>query len=507
MNGLNLASAVFASTLLCGAVAAQSAHLNVYHETDPAGIRLTAQLRGASGPGWGLLVGLGPEFFQGTSLVLDIGLLDDDGDGDLTYVLPADSIPADHSFVFAGIYKAGPGSVVVTAPASYQFGGVRDCLTLDFETALGADDAVEMVAGRVIQDQWADSGITVSARNNHGGHPDKAILFDSDAPTGGDDDLGVGLGNLLIVAENDVDADDDELVDTPDDEGYGGSLVFDFLGPTRICGVTLVDIDDDPGTELRFYTGGDTLTPFVTIPVLTLGDGSVQDVITDVPGVSRFEVYLEGSGAIGSLDLDLCPRLINFDENSVGQPLDLQVGEVITDQFADLGVLISVVNASTLNDAQNHPDKGILFDTQNPTGDDLDLGTPQPGVFGNDTPLGKVLIIAEDDFDDAPADGLVDDPDDEASGGLITFDFDEAMTVFSIRVLDTDESLEDTISLYDENDVLILPPVAVPNIEDGAVQLVNLNVSGVHKLVVSLAGSGAVTRLRFCPDAEAPVQL
>ena len=130
----------------------------------------------------------------------------------------------------------------------------------------------------------------------------------------------------------------------------------------------------------------------------------------------RMEVEFGGSGAIAEVLVAPCPLVLTFEEETFGKPLDLLPGTWITDQFADLGI-----NISAANDNPMHPNKAILFDTINPTGEDDDLITPGPGL-NNDTPLGKVLIIAEDDVD-ADNDGYVDDPDDEAGGGRITFDF------------------------------------------------------------------------------------
>ena len=62
----------------------------------------------------------------------------------------------------------------------------------------------------------------------------------------------------------------------------------------------------------------------------------------------------------------------------------------------------------------------LIFDSSDPTGGDVDLGTPNeayggPGVgnagASNDTPMGNVAIIAEDLVDNND-DGLIDDPDD-----------------------------------------------------------------------------------------------
>ncbi|MEO0678283.1 MAG: hypothetical protein AAFZ02_12080, partial [Pseudomonadota bacterium] len=75
-------------------------------------------------------------------------------------------------------------------------------------------------------------------------------------------------------------------------------------------------------------------------------------------------------------------------------------GDKIDDELNDLGVTVSATDRHG-----NHKD-AMIFDSANPTGGDHDLET--------DT-LGNVLIISED--------GDSHDPDDNAGGGIFTFDF------------------------------------------------------------------------------------
>ena len=76
-------------------------------------------------------------------------------------------------------------------------------------------------------------------------------------------------------------------------------------------------------------------------------------------------------------------------------------GTVIDD--AHEGVSISAIGGSG---------QAMIFDRANPTGDDGDLGS--------DT-LGGVLIILED--------GDSADPNDNAAGGTLSFDFDTVVTI------------------------------------------------------------------------------
>lgn len=473
------------------------ANLNVYYETDPSGLKFTTRLEGAKGSIYAVFANVQVPGVE--PILIGFAPIGED----FVFDVPKETV---EGLKFPVTLTAGhivEGVVKTTAPADVQLGTAIQCDVIDFNFTIGPDDV--MVAGRQIDDEWADMGMTVSARNSNPLHPDKAILFDTSMVTGGDNDLAtpnpgafdndVALGNVLIVAENDINvAPVDANVDDPDDEAAGGSLRFDFENKAAVCSVTLLDIDETPGTQLRFYRNGDLSTPDEVFDIVSLGDGSVQRVDFFEANLDRFEVFFQGSGAVGPIELIPCPRVVNFDETSTGIPRDFQTGEEITNQYNDIGLTFSAVNNNPM-----HPNKVILFDSENRTGGDDDLLTPNPMVPGNDTPLGKVLIIAENDVDTSPADGLVDDPDDEAAGGQITFQFDYDVTILSARVLDVDMNELDIWRFFDAADMEI-GAIVIPDLPDGNVQLVEPNLSGVRRAVLELGGSGAVTRLRFCPD-------
>ena len=110
---------------------------------------------------------------------------------------------------------------------------------LDFES---------LMHGEIVGGQFSVShGVTISA-TNIGGGPDLAIAFDSTKTGTADPDLedpwtfmgstgnipeGTILGKVLIIAENDEDKNNDNLIDSPDDEGSrpAGSIFFDFDFP------------------------------------------------------------------------------------------------------------------------------------------------------------------------------------------------------------------------------------------------------------------------------------
>ena len=168
------------------------------------------------------------------------------------------------------------------------------------------------------------------------GHPEnRALIFDSSLRTGGDTDLGTpnqtfggpGIGsggesgqpfqndqqlfNVLIVAENLVDANNDGLVDSPDDAHvYGMLLEFDFTSiqapfapeAVTVHSITTIDAGDATHTagEVRIYDDANQLiysidlipggnNGLVTQPLGTFGMG--------VTGAAKMIVQLNGSSA------------------------------------------------------------------------------------------------------------------------------------------------------------------------------------------------------------------
>jgi len=493
-----MAAAALGLATLTPAATAGSA-LNVWYETVPTGFKLTAELSDGVGPGFALVASAGGEGFDANQFsVLGVNALGATGDGKVELFFDADVLPLPESIWihFAALTRVN-GQIEVSDPASLALGKPMHCEALDFQHTIGPDDATIMQAGRVIDEQWADIGVHVSADAKTAGLPDAALLFDTNNPTGGDDDLGVNLGNALIIAENDWDPDNDGLWDSPDDAMFGGSIVFEFDEPASICAITLIDIDELPGSEVRFHRDG--LNQVTTaIGVVSQGDKSVQTLYFMEESVDRLEIFLRGSGAIGSIDLIVCPRSIDFEETTFGVPLSFVAGQLITGDFTDqLGVSISAINNGVISGDQ-HPDKVILFDTANPTGGDEDLMTPNPNNPTNNEALGMVFIIAENDWD-PDNDGIVNVPDDEGLGGEMRFEFDHDVVFHSVKLLDLDEVGADTLRFYDADGALITS-LLIPNAADGSVQTMTPHVHGVRTAVLELFGSGAVSNLMFCPD-------
>ena len=172
---------------------------------------------------------------------------------------------------------------------------------------------------------------------------------------------------------------------------------------------------------------------------------------------------------------------------------------------------------SCVNDGGG-PNSLVLFDSQNPTGGDADLGSPNadfggPGVgWGgssgrpgeNNNNWGNLLIIAENVID-GDGDGLVDDPDDEACGGVIVFEFEQAVAVLRVVLVDIDYNETAEVRLYDEVGIVAtLPAQALGNNSvqtlDGGAQL------GIYRMEIEVSSSAAVGEVEYVLDTTPVAQ-
>lgn len=194
--------------------------------------------------------------------------------------------------------------------------------------------------GEIVANQLSgDDGVEIRALNPNRSH-DLAIIFDSLERGTEDPDLegpvwargnlapDTVLGNLLIIAENDVDGNGDGFIDRPDDEGRrpAGSLIFDFETPVTSFGLDVIDVEGvmvESGS-LHFYTGDDLratvpLSDFVDLgkmfydETVEFGDNSANrlPVITaadlELDFFDSVRVNLGGSGAIDNIMYSTLP--------------------------------------------------------------------------------------------------------------------------------------------------------------------------------------------------------
>tara|TARA_R110002049_G_scaffold10127_1_gene50109 strand:- start:67662 stop:70604 length:2943 start_codon:yes stop_codon:yes gene_type:complete len=150
----------------------------------------------------------------------------------------------------------------------------------------------------------------------------------------------------------------------------------------------------------------------------------------------------------------------------------LPAGTVVDDEYAALGVAVSASGGSG---------QAMIFDSSNPTGGDDDLAS--------DT-LGGLLIVSED--------GDSTDPDDNAGGGSLFFDFEEGVRVKSLTFKDIEETgSEGTRMIFFDADGNEIGNHFVDPTGDGGERTVQLNVTGVARMEVRFQGSGAIDNLTW----------
>ncbi|MEM6271648.1 MAG: HYR domain-containing protein, partial [Bacteroidota bacterium] len=435
-------------------------------------------------------------------------------------------------------YPIGLSNVVALTVEMPKSGGIANLIycpdgpdvntcasTLDFNRD-GMGNPLQK--GVKLNNQWLNQGIRVSADNNQG--PDEAITFNSALPTGGDPDLGtpnqafggpgvgnagspsnrIAEGNLLIIAENVTDNNNDGRVDNPDDDANGGTVTFAMTQTAfTIDSIVLVDIDENAPVTIAVEQLDQSVITF-TVP--GGGDNSKTTASIGVDSVVSVSVSFPGSGAIarmhyceeGPVIPTPCLAVLDFETDGNGNPL--LSGTHIDNQWVNFGVTIQ-----TDNNRNNGPDQAIIFDSSNPTGGDHDLGTPNqqyggPGIGNggvtNNIPEGNTLIIAER-LTDNNNNGRVDNPDDEARGGSITFTFNPTATVDSVVLIDVDDNTGWSAAscLLNNGQTLTMP---IPNMGDNGRIVIPILQDSVQKLTINLGGSGSVAGLYFCADGPAP---
>lgn len=170
----------------------------------------------------------------------------------------------------------------------------------------------------------------------------------------------------------------------------------------------------------------------------------------------------------------------------------------------------SGVTVETLKRDQTafHPYGAMIFDSDNPTGGDTDLKTPNAaGHITNVTAQHNILIVSEE--------GDATDPDDDAGGGTIVLQFSTPRVLDSIELIDIDDGntiLQTRLYAYSGQADLTTPgfsfpgvgligsSVNVPDVGNNSWQTVPFSRSGVRELRIRFKSSGAISRINFvCP--------
>jgi len=233
--------------------------------------------------------------------------------------------------------------------------------------------------------------------------------------------------------------------------------------------------------------------------------GAVFAVMTPVPV----------QAASYHLDFDTDPWGNPITSSTAGDPYGIR------EQWSDWGVTLGATNKTG-----SRAEPLLLFNS-NPesyTGGDRDLRSGDP--WGTAVQH-NVLIIQEDGFNRNGTVKNAQDPDDEARGGIISFDFQAPVTLGSIRLLDIDDFGDRgqyvTFSAWDAegnpvattqfDQASLADPERVTNLSSQGITGNNslydfaLNYTNVARLEVLHPGSGAIAGLQWHDDPTDPASV
>ncbi len=292
-----------------------------------------------------------------------------------------------------------------------------------------------------------------------------------------------------------------------------------LLDVSGVDGNDLVITGTIPGTGFS----GELLTgEVVAMGFLDSEPNDLFDVVVEINGGQLAGLYpstqigisyiSEGSTFVGGFDIDftggakgMLGALVDpVEPTKIDVKVDfelagLDAGDIVSDPFVEDGLRIF----GRANGAPDDENRAMIFDSADPTGGDLDLGTPnedfggpgrgnggQPGQVGqNDVALGNVLIISED--------GDSGDPDDNLRGGELIFEFTKPVLFASIGILDIDGDEGNFVQAFDASGNLLAESPLLP-LGNNSVQTIELKADEVSRLVVQFSSSGAVTDLHYC---------
>jgi len=414
--------------------------------------------------------------------------------------------------------------------------------------------------GTLLAEQYAAQGIHISGVGFRNNTINQLIVFNTAVTGSPDPDLQVNAGNIAILPVDLTDANGDGLVDSPNDHTDGGTQIYRFDSPRDVISFNYIDKENPAGQAKAFDAQGNLIASAV-IPYA--GNGTIQTIQLNALNVSRLEIdYRYDSGGVSEIVLgctytccdgeasavanggaapytfiwsngattaslsELCVgtydvtvtdangcsntgsvTISDFQEIEISvqtQDLsaqcggnrmcelnfgDFPAGTLLNEQYAQYGIHIS-------GDAYGvFPDQIIIYDADG-SGPDPDL----------ETATGHLAIFPEN-LNDQWNNGIVDVPNDQAQGGVMTFTFDYDRTVTSFVFVDKDNGVPGNAKAYDVNNNL-LATVAIPNIGNGSIQTINVNATGVRKLVIDYRGSGGVTGIALdcnpvCCDGSA----
>lgn len=274
-----------------------------------------------------------------------------------------------------------------------------------------------------------------------------------------------GSGNFFNVGDDDQDG----RLDPGESWLYQAEIVALQAGQFTNIGTVV-------GTPVN--ENGDTIGADVT-------DDDPANYIVDVSAAIQIVKYVD---KVVETQHQVC---LDFDE--------LSAGDLVSNQYP--GVTIS----GKSNSRPTAGNAAMVFNSAAPTGGDYDLGTPNQAYGGpgqgsggasNDTALGNILIISED--------GDSADPDDDAYGGYIRFEFDSPVTIDHLDVLDIDSN-EAGGSIITFTTTSGTQTISIPTAGNNSAQRIIVDVADVTEMKVKFVSSGAISELCYTESTEQKV--
>ncbi len=207
--------------------------------------------------------------------------------------------------------------------------------------------------------------------------------------------------------------------------------------------------------------------------------------------------------------------ILDWEQDADGNPLTS--GQVIDDEYHSLtGISVTV-------QVQSASGVAAIFPSDAPPGVDFDIGSPNETCAGggpgtgdggevgqigeNCMEHGNVLIMPT--VGDGNGDGFIDGvPNDDDSGGTITFIFSEPVRVDYVEALDQESEENLTIETYgDVAGTNLLDTQNPSGYGDNSYENLPIQVEGVRRVELDFLGSGAISNIAFTPQDPTAVSL
>ncbi len=245
-----------------------------------------------------------------------------DSDGFVATLQAAPEVGVPVDVVVSNGTDSYTGTLTLNADGSFSFvttdfeglaQGETVSFTIDYtaEVGTGAGQAQQITfddllngpawdgGGTLVSDQYP--GVTITSTRGSD-TTNRAMVFNSDpgSTTGGDGDLNVDQGGVLIVSE-DLNGSD------PDDNAWGGTFTFDFDAPKTLGTIDFIDTEEPTPTVTLVKSDGTTVTfngPVTADGTVSPGfdlAAAAEAAGGDATDVVQMVITLAGSGAIDNL--------------------------------------------------------------------------------------------------------------------------------------------------------------------------------------------------------------